>query len=61
MQSASRRTLSIGMTHNLHKRVWQHKQHSFEVVTGDSNATRLVYPGSFDEVRSAIDGKKRTF
>ena len=43
MQSASRCTLYIGMTNNLHKRVWQHKNHSFEGFTDDYNATRLVY------------------
>jgi predicted GIY-YIG superfamily endonuclease len=43
MQSASRRALYIGMTNNLHERVWQHKNHSFEGFTDDYNATRLVY------------------
>jgi len=31
MQSASRRALYIGMTNNLHKRVWQHKNHISKV------------------------------
>ena len=47
MQSATRRALYIGMTSNLRKRVWQHKNHirdGFTVVpnTGPSTAV-LVY------------------
>jgi len=59
MQSASRRALYIGMTNNLHKRVWQHKTHAFEGFTDDYNAVRLVYWESFDEVRNAIDREKK--
>ena len=59
MQSASRRALYIGMTNNLHKRVWQHKNHSFEGFTADYNAVRLVYWESFDDVRNAIDREKK--
>jgi len=47
MQSASRRALYIDMTNNLHKRVWQHKNHSFDGFTHDYNATRLVYWESY--------------
>jgi len=35
VQSASRRALYIGMTSNLRKRVWQHKNHIFESFTGE--------------------------
>lgn len=59
MQSASRRALYIGMTNNLHKRVWQHKNHIFEGFTDDYNAVRLVYWESFDNVRNAIDREKK--
>ena len=31
MQSPSRRALYIGMTSNLRKRVWEHKNHSVKV------------------------------
>ncbi|MGC2451101.1 MAG: GIY-YIG nuclease family protein, partial [Candidatus Sulfotelmatobacter sp.] len=33
MQSTSRRALYIGMTNNLHKRVWEHKNHIREGFT----------------------------
>ena len=59
VQSASRRALYIGMTNNLHKRVWQHKNHTFEGFSDDYNAVRLVYWESFDDVRNAIDREKR--
>jgi putative endonuclease len=59
VQSASRRALYIGMTNNLHKRVWQHKTHAFEGFSDHYNAVRLVYWESFDDVRNAIDREKQ--
>jgi putative endonuclease len=59
MQSASRRALYIGMTNNLHQRVWQHKNHTFEGFTDDYNATRLVYWESSDDVHKAIAREKQ--
>jgi putative endonuclease len=59
MQGASRRALYIGMTNNLHKRVWQHKTHAFEGFTDDYNAVRLVYWESFDDVHKAIAREMR--
>jgi len=59
VQSASRRALYIGITSNLRKRVWQHRNHIFDGFTGDYNCTRLVYWESFDDVRNAIDREKQ--
>jgi putative endonuclease len=59
MQSASRRALYIGMTNNLHKRVWQHRHHLLEGFTDDYNAARLVYWESFDDVHKAIGREKQ--
>lgn len=59
MQSASRRALYIGMTSNLHRRVWQHKNHENEGFTDDYNAVRLVFWERFDDVRTAIDREKQ--
>ncbi|MGC2448578.1 MAG: GIY-YIG nuclease family protein [Candidatus Sulfotelmatobacter sp.] len=59
MQSASRRALYIGMTNNLHKRVWEHKNHIREGFTDDYNCTRLVYWESFDDVVNAINREKQ--
>jgi putative endonuclease len=59
MQSASRRALYIGMTNNLHKRVWQHKNHTLEGFTDDYNAARLIYWESFDDVHRALGREKQ--
>jgi putative endonuclease len=59
MQSASRRAIYIGLTNNLRKRVWQHKNHRFEGFTDHYNCTRLGYWESFDDVANAIDREKQ--
>ena len=59
MQSASRRALYIGMTNNLRRRVWEHKNHTREGFTDDYNCTRLVYWESFDDVVNAINREKQ--
>jgi len=53
VQSASRRTVYIGMTSKLIQRVFQHKTHEFEGFTDSYNALRLVYWESFDDVHKA--------
>ena len=59
MQSPSRRALYIGMTNNLRKRVWQHKNHIQQGFTDNYNCTRLVYWESYDEVVRAINREKQ--
>jgi putative endonuclease len=59
LQSSSRRALYIGLTNNLHRRVFEHKTHRTEGFTDDYNATRLVYWQSFDEVFKAINREKQ--
>ena len=58
-KSASRCALYIGVTNNLLKRVFQHKNHAFEGFTDDYNAARLVYWESFDDVHKAIGREKQ--
>ena len=60
MQSASRLALCIGMTSNLRKRVWEHKNHIREGFTDDYNCTRLIYWESFGDVVNAINRRKAT-
>jgi len=43
MQSVSRHALYIGMTSNLRKRVWEHKNHIRRGFSDDYNCTRLVH------------------
>lgn len=59
LQSSSRRCLYIGMTNNLHRRVFEHKTHWTEGFTDQYNATRLVYWQSFDDVYKAIGREKQ--
>ena len=59
MQSSSRRTLYIGMTNNLYRRVYQHKTHEFRGFSYDYDTVRLVYWESCDDVRAAIKREKQ--
>jgi len=59
MQSASRRALYIGMTNNLRRRVFEHKNHRADGFTDEYNAVRLVYWESYDDVYKAIAREKQ--
>jgi putative endonuclease len=52
-------TFYIGMTGNLHKRIFEHKFHRIEGFTGKYNVERLVYWESFDDVQKAINREKQ--
>ena len=52
-------TLYIGMTGNLHKRVFEHKFHRIEGFTDRYDVDRLLYFESFDDPRKAIDREKQ--
>lgn len=52
-------TWYIGMTNDIVKRVWQHKQHEFEGFTAEYDVDRLLYWESFDDVRNAINREKQ--
>lgn len=47
-------TLYIGVSGNLHRRVFQHKFHHFEGFTDRYDVTRLLYWESYDEVHRAL-------
>jgi len=53
------KTLYVGMTNNLHRRVWEHKFGSGSAFCKRYKIDRLVYYESFDDVRNAIDREKR--
>jgi putative endonuclease len=59
MQSSSRRALYIGMTNNLHRRVFQHKTQEFEGFSDDYDTVRLMYWESFDDVHKTISREKQ--
>jgi putative endonuclease len=53
------RTLYIGMTNDLQRRVWQHKQKLIEGFTKRYNITRLVYYEETTDVKAAIAREKQ--
>jgi putative endonuclease len=52
-------TLYIGVTGNLHKRVFEHKFHLKEGFTSKHNAERLLYWASLDDVHKALAREKQ--
>ena len=52
-------TLYTGMTNNLERRVYQHKNKLVEGFTKKYNVTRLVYLEVFSNVRDAIAREKQ--
>ncbi len=52
-------TFYVGMTGNLHKRVFEHKFHRIEGFTQKYGVKRLLYWESFDEALRAIDREKQ--
>ncbi|HEY4899762.1 MAG TPA: GIY-YIG nuclease family protein [Terriglobales bacterium] len=52
-------TLYIGVTSNLPRRVWQHKQHAIEGFTDAHDVTRLLYFEVYTEVVNAITREKQ--
>ncbi len=53
------RVLYTGMTSNLHRRVWEHKNDLIEGFTREYRCHRLVLYESFDDVNKAIDREKQ--
>jgi putative endonuclease len=51
--------LYIGVTNDLKKRVWQHREKLVEGFTKRYNVTKLVYYEMFDDVRAAIAREKQ--
>jgi putative endonuclease len=47
-------TLYIGITGKLRRRIWEHKQHSFDGFTSEYDVTRLLYFERFRDVGRAI-------
>lgn len=54
-----RPTLYTGVTKNLIKRVWEHKNHVVDGFTKRYNLTKLVYYESFETIEQAIIREKQ--
>ena len=59
MIASRSRVLYIGMTSDLHRRVWEHTNDLIEGFTRQYQCHRLVYFESFDDVNNAIDREKQ--
>lgn len=57
--ASKKRVLYIGMTNELVKRIWQHKQHQVPGFTARYNVDRLVYFEHTEDVTSAIAREKQ--
>jgi putative endonuclease len=52
-------TLYIGMTNNIERRVWEHKNGQIDGFSRKHHCDRLVYYEGFDEVVNAIAREKQ--
>jgi len=52
-------TLYIGVTNDIHKRVWEHKQGMIPGFTKRYGVKQLVYYEAFDDIRVALDREKQ--
>ena len=59
MAASKSRVLYIGMTNDLHRRMYEHKNDLINGFTKQYRCHRLVYFESFDEVAQAIDREKQ--
>jgi putative endonuclease len=59
MVASISRVLYTGMTSNLLKRVWEHKNGVFEGFSKQYKCHRLVWYESYDDVANAIDREKQ--
>jgi putative endonuclease len=57
--ASASRTLYIGVTNNLERRIWQHKAGQFEGFSKQYRTTRLVHIEEFGDVRDAIAREKQ--
>jgi putative endonuclease len=53
------KTLYVGVTNNLERRMWEHKHFSGSEFARRYKLDRLVYFESFDDIRKAIDREKQ--
>jgi putative endonuclease len=59
MTNAHQTRLYVGVTSDLNRRVWQHKEKLADSFTERYNVTKLVYYEESDDIRSAIEREKQ--
>jgi putative endonuclease len=58
IMASSTRTIYVGVTSDLERRVWEHKTHYTEGFTKRHNITKLVYIAEFARIDDAIAWEK---
>jgi putative endonuclease len=59
IMASAGRTLYVGVTNDLQRRVWEHKQKIHDGFTKKYSVDKLVYYESTPDVRSAIQREKQ--
>jgi putative endonuclease len=59
MTSNNRRALYIGVTNDLERRVWEHRQAQIKGFTSDYHCVHLVYYESCEDINSVIAREKQ--
>ncbi len=59
MMTNAGRKLYVGVTSDIEKRVWQHKQLQIPGYTQQNKLTQLVYIEEFGDIRTAIEREKQ--
>ena len=59
MTNRTKSVLYTGVTNDLKRRVWQHKEKLFEGFTSRYQVTLLVYYEPFDDINAAIAREKQ--
>ena len=59
LTNKSNRVIYIGVTNNLARRIWEHKQKLIEGFTRKYNCTKLVYFEDTESVYAAIEREKQ--
>jgi putative endonuclease len=59
MIASKSRVLYIGMTNNLERRIFEHKQDLIDGFSKQYRCHHLVHHESFDDVKNAIDREKQ--
>lgn len=59
LASQNNGTLYVGVTSNLQKRIYEHKNHFVEGFTQKHSVINLVYFEVYDDIESAIKREKR--
>ena len=59
MMASVSRVMYVGVTNDLERRVWEHKQKQVDGFTRKYNCTKLVWFEKFREIQDAIACEKR--